>query len=80
MKISEKIVEIGRIKKKKFNICEMLRISGKIYAKNGVYNITDKEIMLWLRNKDIGEKIGVVNIYDLIDREIKGRFWTKNPT
>ena len=71
---------MGRIKKKKFNICRMFRISGKIYAKNGVYNITDKEIMLWLRNKHIGEKIGVVNIYDLIDREIKGRFWTKNPT
>ena len=36
--------------------------------------------MLWLRNKDIGEKLGVENIYDLIDKEIKGRFETKNPT
>ena len=36
--------------------------------------------MLWLRNKDIGEKFGVENIYDLIDKEIKGRFETRNPT
>ena len=34
--------------------------------------------MLWLRNKDLGEKIGVENIYDLIDKEIKNRFETKN--
>ena len=36
--------------------------------------------MLWLINKDIGEKLGVENIYDLIDKEIKGRFKTRNPT
>ena len=29
--------------------------------------------MLYLRNKDKGEKLGVENIYDLIDKEIKGR-------
>ena len=38
--------------------------------------------MLWLRNKDIGEikLLGVQNIYDLIDEEIKDKFETKNPT
>ena len=36
--------------------------------------------MLWLRNKDVGEKVGVENIYDLIDKEIEGKFKTKNPT
>ena len=36
--------------------------------------------MLWLRNKDIGVKLGVKNIYDLIDKKIKVRFETKNPT
>ena len=36
--------------------------------------------MLWLRNKVIGEKLGVENTYDLIDKEIKGRFENRNPT
>ena len=36
--------------------------------------------MLWLRNKDIGEKVGVENIYNLVQKEIKGRFETRNPT
>ena len=30
--------------------------------------------MVWLKNKDIGGKLGVENIYDLIDKGIKGRF------
>ena len=36
--------------------------------------------MLWLRNKDIEEKLGVENIYGLIDKEINGRSETRNPT
>ena len=36
--------------------------------------------MLWLRNKDIGEKAGVENIYNLVQKEIKGRSETRNPT
>ena len=35
---------------------------------------------MWLSNKDIGKKLGVENIYDLIDKEIKGKFETNNPT
>ena len=35
--------------------------------------------MLWLRKKDIGKKIGVEKIYDLIHKKIKGRFETRNP-
>ena len=35
---------------------------------------------LWLRNKDIGEKLDVEKIYDLIDKEIKGKFMTNNRT
>ena len=58
----------------------MIKISAEIFAKNCVYNIIDKEKKLWLRNKDIGEKLGVKNIYDLIDKEIKGKFKTNNPT
>ena len=33
-----------------------------------------------LINKDIWEISGVANINDLIDKEIKGKFKTKNPT
>ena len=40
----------------------------------------DKEKKLWLRKKDIKERLGVENIYDLIDKEIKSKFETKNPT
>ena len=58
----------------------MIEISAKTFAKNCVYNIIDKGKLLWLTNKDIGEKLGVENIYDLIDKEMKGRFETRNPT
>ena len=71
-----------KIKKKRyfFNKYKMIKISAEIFAKNYVCNIIDKEKKLWLRNKDIGEKLGVKNIYDLIDKEIKGKFKTNNPT
>ena len=58
----------------------MLEISAETYAKNCIHNIIDKEKMLWLRNKVIGEKLGVTNMNDLIDKEIKGKFETRNPT
>ena len=41
----------------------MIKIRAERFAKNYVYNITEKE-----------------KIYDLIDKEIKGTFKTKNPT
>ena len=50
------------------------------HNKNCVYNIIDKEKTLQLRNKDTREKLGAENIYDLIDKEIKDRFETRNPT
>ena len=62
-----------------FNMYKMYKISAETFFKNYVYNIIDKEKKLWLRNKDI-EKLGVENSYDLIDKEIKGKFETKNPT
>ena len=40
----------------------------------------DKGKTLWLRNKDIGKKLGVENIYDLIDKEIKDKIGTNNLT
>ena len=50
---------------------KMFIISAETYVKNCVYNMIDKEKMLWLRNKDIEEKSGVENFYDFIDNEIK---------
>ena len=50
---------------------KMFIISAETYVKNCVYNMIDKEKMLWLRNKDIEEKSGVKNFYDFIDNEIK---------
>ena len=49
----------------------MFIISTETYAKNCVYNMIDKEKMLWLRKRDIGEKSSVENCYDFIDNEIK---------
>ena len=63
-----------------FSKKKIIRISAKTFAKHCVRNIIDKEKMLWLRNKDIGENLSVGNIYDLIDKEVKGKFETKNPT
>ena len=34
---------------------------------------------MWLGDKDIRDELGVQNIYDLIDTEIKGKCATKNP-
>ena len=31
---------------------------------------------MWLKNKDIGENLGVEDIFDLTDKEIKGKFET----
>ena len=61
-------------------MCKMVDIGADKYAQNCVHNITDKEKKLWLRNKDIGEKLGVENIYDLIDKKIKGKFETNYKT
>ena len=61
----------------------MVNISAQTNAKNCIHNIIhniDKEKMLWLRNKHIGEKLVVENIYDLIDKEIKGKFETRKST
>ena len=72
-------MEISKIKKIYINY-KILKISAETHAKNCIHNIIDKEKMLWLRKKDIGETLGVENIDDLIDKEIKGRFETRNPT
>ena len=72
----KKVMKMRKTKKIFYSACRKCLT----YAKNCIYNIKDKEKMLCLRKKDIGEKLGVENIYDLIDKEIKGRFETGNPT
>ena len=56
----------------------MLRISAETYIRNCVYKIIDED-------KKYGEemrvcKLGVRNIHYLIDKKIKDRFETRNPT
>ena len=58
----------------------MFRTNATTFAENCVHNIIVKEKKLWLRNKDIGEKLGVENIYDFIGKEIKGKVEKNNPT
>ena len=58
----------------------MIKISAETFAKSCAHNILDKEKKLWLRNKNIGKKLEVENIYNLIDKEIKDKFETTNPT
>ena len=47
---------------------KMFKISAETFAKNCVCNKIDKEEKLWLRNKDIGEKLGVENIHNLVEQ------------
>ena len=62
----------------------MVDISAKIFAENYIQTITqlrkDKKLALWLRIKDIGEKLDIKNIFHLIDKEIKGKLETNYPT
>ena len=50
------------------------------FDKNYVYSIINKEKKLWLRDKVIGEKLGVQNIYGLVDKDIQGKCETENFT
>ena len=58
----------------------MVSISGETFGKNCIHSIKQlrkgKESVLWIRIKDIGEKLDVKNIGDLIYKEIKGKFET----
>ena len=53
----------------------MLRVSAETFAKNSIMFATSqiKKKICGYVNKDIGEKLYVQNIYDLVDKEIKGK-------
>ena len=62
----------------------MADINAKTFAKNCIHTIkqlrNNKEPVLWIRIKGIGEKLDVKNIGDLVNKEIKGKFETNYPT
>ena len=62
----------------------MVEITKEIFAKNCIHTITQvkksKRLVLWIIIKDIGEKLDVKSIFDLVDKEIKGKFETNYPT
>ena len=62
----------------------MVYISTKVFAKNCIHTISQlkrsKELILWLRIKDIGRELVVKNIFDLVDKEINGKFIINYPT
>ena len=62
----------------------MVDISAETFAKNYIYIRSQlkrgKESISRLRIKDIGRELDVKNIFDLVDKETKGKFETNYPT
>ena len=56
----------------------MTVITAKILAENCIYTMKqrkkDKTTVSWTRIKDLNEKLDIKNIFDLIHKEIKGKF------
>ena len=53
-------------------------------AKNCIHTITQvrksKKLVLWIIIKDIGKNLDVKKFFDLVDKEIKGKFETNYST
>ena len=73
------MVDKNKIKKKVLICIKMIKISAETFAENCIHNI-DKAKILWLKNKEKKKKLGVAKLYDLIDKENKGKFETQNLT
>ena len=62
----------------------MFKVSAGKFAENCIHTITQlrkvMEPILWERIKNIGRKLNVKNIFDLVDKEIKGKFETNYST
>ena len=56
----------------------MVETSAETFTENCIHTITQlrkgKEPILWIRIKDIGRKLDVKNVFDLVDKEIQGKF------
>ena len=61
-----------------FCVYKMVDISAETFPKNCIHTLSQlkrgRESILWLKIKDIGRKLDVKNIFDLVDKEIKGKF------
>ena len=56
----------------------------KVTAENCIHTMkvtkTDNKSVLWIKIIDTQKKLNVKNIHVLVDKEIKGKFKTNNPT
>ena len=55
----------------------MVFIIAEVFAENCIYTIKQQKrdkTILWIRIKDLNKKLDIKNIFDLVDKEIKGRF------
>ena len=55
----------------------MVFIIAEVFAENCIYTIKQQKrdkTVLWIRIKDLNKKLDIKNIFDLVDKEIKGRF------
>ena len=63
---------------------KMFKVTAETFAKNCVHTIkvneTDNKSVLRIKMFEIQKKLDVKNIYDLVDKEIKGKFKTNNLT
>ena len=87
VEILEKIMEMHRLKKKifvLFGVYKMVDISPEIFARSCIHTISQlkggKESILWLGIKYIGRELDVKNIFDLVDKDVKGKFERNYPT
>ena len=62
----------------------MVQITKETFPKNCIHAITQvrksKKLVFWIRIKDIGKRLNVKNIFDLVHKEIKGKFETNYAT
>ena len=73
-----------KIKKKKIIMYKMFKVTAETSAKNCVHTIkvnkTDNKSVLWMKTIDKRKKLDVKNIDVLVDKKIKDKFKTNNPT
>ena len=65
-------------------MCKLFKVTVETFDKNCVHTIkVNKAInksVLWMKMIDIKKKLNVKNIHDLVNKEIRGKFKTNNPT
>ena len=62
----------------------MFKVTAEAFDKNCVdirkVNKTDNKSVLWINTIDIQKKLNVKNIHDLVNKEIRSKIKTNNPT